>query len=571
MLTREHLVHLAWDIAYEARSNVVDVCVKGLRDRIDRPFGRRSLETVRGLGYRLVRGRPVSRLPIRLRLALAFAAAAAVLLTAVGWFGYARLSSGFSARPRPRAAAAGAGPDPAGEQPGLVADRPRRHGFRRARRELRRGGHPVGPAARVDADPARPSRPRPTRRRPGPRAARSPSTAAAPPVSTSRPGCWRRRSPATDRSLVLVVGDTRENGLEALRRVRTQLLVGLPLLVLLTFVGAYAVAGAALRPVEAMRRRASELTAGDPALRLPIPADRGRDRPARPHPQRVARAGRGDPGAGTGVRRARQPRAAHPAGAAAHRSWSSRSAAAPGVRAGGRPSARRRSRSTVCNGSTEDLLLLAQAEEGEPAAAGRGRRGLADPVADVVARGSHRRSPRRAGAWRWPTTELAARADRGRLTQALTNLVGNALEHGARRRTARSAGARRASWTSWSPTRGRGSGPTCWPGGRAGSSGAQASHGAGLGLAIVAAVAEANGGSAGVRDVEGGAEAWLRLPAAGVGGRSSASSGARRAARPAPQPRGGRRRPRLRDQGLDPRVRGGRDAVAGGRAGRSRR
>ena len=53
VLTREQLVHLAWDIAYEARSNVVDVCVKGLRDRIDRPFGRASLETVRGIGYRL--------------------------------------------------------------------------------------------------------------------------------------------------------------------------------------------------------------------------------------------------------------------------------------------------------------------------------------------------------------------------------------------------------------------------------------------------------------------------------------------------------------------------------------
>ena len=53
-LTREQLVHLAWDIAYEVRSNVVDVCVKGVRDRIDRPFGRHSLQTVRGTGYRLV-------------------------------------------------------------------------------------------------------------------------------------------------------------------------------------------------------------------------------------------------------------------------------------------------------------------------------------------------------------------------------------------------------------------------------------------------------------------------------------------------------------------------------------
>jgi two-component system OmpR family response regulator len=55
VLTREQLVHLAWDLAYEARSNVVDVCVKGLRDRIDRPFGRTSLQTVRGVGYRLAK------------------------------------------------------------------------------------------------------------------------------------------------------------------------------------------------------------------------------------------------------------------------------------------------------------------------------------------------------------------------------------------------------------------------------------------------------------------------------------------------------------------------------------
>ena len=58
VLTREQLVHLAWDIAYEARSNVVDACVKGLRDRIDRPFGRSSLQTVRGIGYRLAEDPP---------------------------------------------------------------------------------------------------------------------------------------------------------------------------------------------------------------------------------------------------------------------------------------------------------------------------------------------------------------------------------------------------------------------------------------------------------------------------------------------------------------------------------
>jgi two-component system, OmpR family, response regulator len=53
VLSREQLVHLAWDMAYEQRSNVVDVCVSGLRDRVDRPFGRHSVQTVRGVGYRL--------------------------------------------------------------------------------------------------------------------------------------------------------------------------------------------------------------------------------------------------------------------------------------------------------------------------------------------------------------------------------------------------------------------------------------------------------------------------------------------------------------------------------------
>ena len=43
----------AWDMAFERRSNIVDVYVRYLREKIDRPFGRDSLETVRGVGYRL--------------------------------------------------------------------------------------------------------------------------------------------------------------------------------------------------------------------------------------------------------------------------------------------------------------------------------------------------------------------------------------------------------------------------------------------------------------------------------------------------------------------------------------
>jgi two-component system OmpR family response regulator len=52
-LSRLDLLEHAWDYAYENRSNVIDVYVGYLRAKIDRPFGRHSIETVRGVGYRL--------------------------------------------------------------------------------------------------------------------------------------------------------------------------------------------------------------------------------------------------------------------------------------------------------------------------------------------------------------------------------------------------------------------------------------------------------------------------------------------------------------------------------------
>jgi two-component system, OmpR family, response regulator len=53
VLSRLDLLDHAWDYAYENRSNVVDVYVRYLRAKIDRPFGLSSIETVRGAGYRL--------------------------------------------------------------------------------------------------------------------------------------------------------------------------------------------------------------------------------------------------------------------------------------------------------------------------------------------------------------------------------------------------------------------------------------------------------------------------------------------------------------------------------------
>jgi len=53
VLSRDYLLEQAWDMGYDNRSNVIAVYVNYLRDKVDRPFGARSVETVRGAGYRL--------------------------------------------------------------------------------------------------------------------------------------------------------------------------------------------------------------------------------------------------------------------------------------------------------------------------------------------------------------------------------------------------------------------------------------------------------------------------------------------------------------------------------------
>jgi two-component system, OmpR family, response regulator len=52
-LSRERLIDAVWDSSYEGDSNIVDVYVGRLREKIDRPFGRGTLTTVWGVGYRL--------------------------------------------------------------------------------------------------------------------------------------------------------------------------------------------------------------------------------------------------------------------------------------------------------------------------------------------------------------------------------------------------------------------------------------------------------------------------------------------------------------------------------------
>ena len=53
VLTRSQIIEHVWDFGYDGDSNVVDVYVRYLREKIDRPFRRDTIETIRGSGYRL--------------------------------------------------------------------------------------------------------------------------------------------------------------------------------------------------------------------------------------------------------------------------------------------------------------------------------------------------------------------------------------------------------------------------------------------------------------------------------------------------------------------------------------
>ena len=53
VLSRSRILEHVWDFAYDGTSNVVDVYIRYLREKVDRPFGLDTIETVRGAGYRI--------------------------------------------------------------------------------------------------------------------------------------------------------------------------------------------------------------------------------------------------------------------------------------------------------------------------------------------------------------------------------------------------------------------------------------------------------------------------------------------------------------------------------------
>lgn len=53
VVSKQRILDVVWGVDFPGDPNVVEVYVRYLRQKIDAPFGRRSLETVRGVGYRL--------------------------------------------------------------------------------------------------------------------------------------------------------------------------------------------------------------------------------------------------------------------------------------------------------------------------------------------------------------------------------------------------------------------------------------------------------------------------------------------------------------------------------------
>jgi two-component system OmpR family sensor kinase len=448
----------------------------------------------------------MKRLPIRLRVAAGFAAAMALVLAATGLFVYARLGDDLSRaldqdlrlRAQDLSALVRSGH-------GSLA----RDG---ATRLVERGesfAQLVGPDGRVvDATPGLGGRSLlgPRERHAALHGSRFVDVPSVPGLDEPA-----RLLAVSVGGRVLVVGATRENRAEALRNLRTELLIAGPLALLLATGLGYLLAGTGLRAVEAMRRRAAEISADRPGERLPLPGTRDElDRLGETLNEMLARLEAAIERerdfvaeAGHELRtplallRAELDFALHHAGSEEE------------LRAALREASAETDRLVQLAG---DLLLIASSDRGELRL--RGEQVSARELLQSV---DNRFAWRAGEAGRALQVDapagLGLTGDRLRLEQALGNLVENALRHGkgAVRLEARPVDGRVELHVR---DEGAGLPPEFVP--RAFQrfsrlDESRASGGAGLGLAIVDAIAEAHGGSARAD----GADVWISVPAAG--------------------------------------------------------
>jgi signal transduction histidine kinase len=445
-------------------------------------------------------------LPIRIRLTLAFAFAMAVVLAATGLFLYVRLGSALDRTIdqglRARAADVAA----------LVEQADT--GLREAR-NLRGPGKGIAQVVGtrgsvVDATPGLTDRSLlgDTQLE----LARRGETFFAQTVDDERVRLFAMPVVAQDQRLVVIVGASLETRSDALADLANQLLIGGPIALLLASLGGYALAAAALRPVERMGERAATISTASPGRRLPVP----------PADDEISRLGG----------RLNDMLARLEAALERERTLVSNAShelrtplallkteielaldepdSAPALAAALRSVGEETDRLTQL---ADDLLLLASVDSGKLPL-----RRTRVPIAELLDTIATRFRRRATDAGRTievaAPAELLALVDRRRLEQALANLVENSLRHGAgavRLEAAEGHGGLTVHVTD----QGRGFPPQFVERAFERFSRADGSRaGAGLGLAIVAAIAHAHGGTATASNAPaGGADVGLTVPA----------------------------------------------------------
>ena len=325
---------------------------------------------------------------------------------------------------------------------------------------------------------------------------------------------FARRQATPSGTLVVLVGASLDDRNEALNNLRTILLIGGPVALLLASLAGYAMAVGALRPVEAMRRRAAAISAAEPEQRLPVPETE--DEVARLGETLNAMLGRLEAAlerertfVDDASHELRTPLAMH------------KTELELALRYAKTPEEMRAAITSAIvevdrlSALAEDLLVLARTEQGK-LALHLGKVRVNDLLGDVRERFASRID--------WPGRSLVVQSANGltidadpvRLEQALTNLVENAIQHGRGEITLRASEVD-GDLEIHVEDRGPGFPPEFLDQAFERFSRADQSRGGdgtGLGLAIVEAIARAHRGTAHAVNRDGsGADVWIQLPA----------------------------------------------------------
>jgi heavy metal sensor kinase len=450
----------------------------------------------------------VTRIPIRLRVTLAFTVVMAILLTALGFFVYSRFESQLNEQVDESLRAHG------DDIASLVAHRNLSRSVALLGRE-ESFAQVLTPDGQIYATtPQLGDHPQLTPAEAA-RAAQASFITTRDHVRSIQGEARLLARPAEGRgqTYVVVVAGTLDDRNESLANLQAILLIGGPVALLLASLAGYLVSGTAFRPVEAMRRRAAEISAAEPEERLPLPE-------AKDELRRLGETLNGMLGrleaalerertfVDDASHELRTPLALHKtelelALRYAKTPEEMRAAIASAIVEVDRLSA-----------LAEDLLVLARSQQGKLAVHLRRVR-LADLLGDVRERFAARLSESGRSLVVEPANGLVVDADPVRLEQALTNLIENAIEHGAGEITLSTAKSGRELEIHVSD-RGPGFPPEFLD--RAferftRADPARGGDGTGLGLAIVEAIAKAHRGSAHAANRDGaGADVWIELP-----------------------------------------------------------